>query len=133
MVSSSDSSFSLDKSVEVKIEQVERLSAVNSFGMSLLKLKMDPPMEVTGNNIFGIFQPPFAESDLILQYQFGRAPDHYQHPNTPPSSLFVTNEANINNDYPLVAVEHSKLYTIYTNATLCYDVVFYTISEQRVM
>ena len=92
---------------------MERLSSLNSFGMSLLKLTMDPPVEVTGNIIFGLFQPYYAESDLVLQHQLRRAPDHYQHPNTPPSNVFVTNEANINNDYPLVAIEHSKLYIPY--------------------
>ena len=104
-------SFSLVNSVEVEIEQVERLSPVNSFGMSLLKLTMDPPMEVTGNTIFGIFQPSISQSDLILQYQLGRAPDNYQRPSTLPTNVFETAETNSNNDYPLIAVEHSKLCT----------------------
>ena len=103
--------FSLVNSIEVEIEQVERLSPVNSFGMSLLKLTMDPPVEVTGNTIFGIFQPNISQSDLVLQYQLGRAPNSYQYRNTQPSNEFVTTQANNNNDYPLVAVEQSKLYT----------------------
>ena len=104
-------SFSLVNSTEVKIEQVERLSPVNSFGMSLLKLAMVPPMEVRGNATFGIFQPNISQSDLILQYQLGRAPDNYQYPNIHPSNVFVTAQANNSNDYPLVAAEHSKLCT----------------------
>ena len=103
--------FSLVNSIEVEIEQVERLSPVNSFGMSLLKLTMNPPMEVTGNTIFGIFQPNISQSDLVLQHQLGRAPDNYQYPNTQPSNEFVTTQANSKNDYPLIAVEQSKLYT----------------------
>ena len=104
-------SFSLVNSTEVEIEQVERLSPVNSFGMSLLKLAMDPPMEVRGNTIFGIFQPDISQSDLILQYQLGKAPGNYQYRNIQPSNIFVTAQADNSNDYPLVAAEHSKLCT----------------------
>ena len=106
-----DSVFSLVETVEVKLGQVERLSLVNSFGMSLLKLTMNPPLEVTGSTTFGIFQPSISQSDLILQYQLGRAPDNYQYRNTQPSNEFVITQDDRNNDYPLVAVEHSKLYT----------------------
>ena len=109
LINNNSDIFSLVNSIEVEIEQVERLSPVNSFGMSLLKLAMDPPVELTGNTTFGISQPNISQSDLILQYQLGRAPDNYQYRNIHPSNIFVTAQANNNNDYPLVAAEHSKL------------------------
>ena len=80
--------------------------------MSLLKLTMDHPVEMAGNTILGIFQPNISQSDLILQYQLGQAPGNYHLPNTQPSNMYETAETNINNDYPLIAVEHSELCTI---------------------
>ena len=122
-----DSIFSLVKNVEVKLGEVERLSPVNSFSMSLLKLMIDPPLEVTGNTIIGIFQPSISQSDLILQYQLGKAPDYYQRPSTLPSSLFETAETNSNNDYPLIAVEHSKLCTMSLTIIFCHYTVCHTL------
>ena len=122
MNNNTDSIFSMVNSIEVDIEQVERLSPVNSFGMSLLKLTMNPPVEVRGSTIFGIFQPNISQSDLILQYQLGQAPDNYQLTNTPPTNVFEAAETNSNNDYPLVAAEHSKLCTM--SIIFCHYAVF---------
>lgn len=112
------SSFRLVSSVVVEREKLQRLSSVNVNGMSLLKLTLDSPLELPGGTLFGIFQPAIDQSDLVLQFQLGLAPDSYQCPNTAPSDLFTTTETIINNDYPLIAIEHSEfMCTIYVIIT----------------
>ena len=106
--SNADSVFTLVSSVVVDKEELERLSPVNNNGMSLFRLILDPPLELSEGAVFGIFQPSVDLSDLVLQFQLGLAPDSYQRPNTAPTDEFTTVETIVSNDYPLVAAEHSE-------------------------
>ena len=106
-----NSSFSLLHGTPVRSGDMEIME--ENSNVTFFRLALDPPLEVPGNTIFGIYQPPKEKSDLILQFQSGLGPESYQQLqlNTLPTSTFQISQSSASYDYPLVAVEHSELCT----------------------
>ena len=101
-----NSSFSLLYTTSVGSGNVDILEG--NSNNTIFRLTLDPPLEVPGNTLFGIYQPTNEKSDLILQFQSGLGPESHQQLNTVPTNTFQISQSSVSYDYPLVAVEHSE-------------------------
>lgn len=120
---SNELNLTLSNDIVVEKRNLEHISTTSNYnGMSLFRLRLDSPIEVGKGSYFGLFQPQSEESELVIQYQLGITPEHYQLASDISINQFILSDVNINNDHPLVTVEYSKLIW---NRIICVHYVFY--------
>ena len=97
-------------SIPITKSNAKRLSS-SATGMSMYEVTLNQSVKVEEGDIFGVFQPNYQKTDLVLQFQKGLAPSNYVRPTNTPTSMFTIRGVITGYDYALVAMTYGMFTT----------------------